>query len=183
MAEKTLQWGYQIAKAYMQEVPGRDALARAYRSLPSVADDARRYAQRILEGRTHLEIPPYRTLGLLTETDAAKVEGLLGRNVAGFDYAIDQYAPKHIVKEHGDPKAEAQRGQRPVTAADYTRLPALLKDPDRMADGGTSGVGRPVVKYEKKFGGETYVAAFEVRGQRKTLALQSMWIRVGAPPR
>lgn len=183
MAEKTLQWDYQLAKAYMQDIPNRDALARAYRSLPSVADDVRRYAQRILEGRTHLEIPPYRTLGLLTESHADEVKALIGREVAGFDFAIDQYAPKHIFNEHGDQKAEALRGQRAVTAEDYARLPQLLNDPDRIVEEGLSKVGHPVVRYEKKIGGEIFTAALEIRKQRRSLALQSFWIRPGASPR
>lgn len=72
LAQKSVKWEYTLAKAYMQGVPeaARDALARAFRALPSVADDIRRYAQRILEGRTALEIPPYRTMGLLTADDA-----------------------------------------------------------------------------------------------------------------
>lgn len=178
LAEKTQQWDYTLAKAYMQGVPERqrDALARAYRELPSVADDVRRYAQRIIEGRTHLDIPPYRTMGLLTSADAATAGGLKGIEVAGFDYALDASAVGHIKDRHGD-ATEGLRGQRPVTASDYSRLPAILNDPDSVDDGGVSDVGRPVVRYSKEIGGETYVAAFEVRPGRKMLALQSLWIR------
>ncbi|QRY97093.1 hypothetical protein JT366_07615 [Sphingomonas paucimobilis] len=41
-AGKVRQWDYQVAKAFMGEIPeaSRDALAAAYRRLPSVADDA-----------------------------------------------------------------------------------------------------------------------------------------------
>lgn len=175
MAEKTRHWPYELAKAYMQEVPNRDALARAYRGLPSVADDARRYAARILEGRTHLEIPPYRTLGLLTEADAARVQELTGKAVAGYDYAIDQYAPKHILNEHGDPKTEEPRGQRAITAGDYARLPRLLNEPERMWSDGDE------VLVEQTYGEERQVAVFEVLGKRQMLNLKSMRVIARRP--
>ncbi len=184
MAEKTLQWDYQLAKAYMQEVPNRDALAKAYRSLPSVADDARRYAQRILEGRSHLEIQPYRTLGLLTKADAACLQAQLGLEVSGFDYAVDPSAVRKILKDHGDPAKEATRGQVAVTSADYALLPQLLNAPDGpMQDVGASWKsGRPVVKLTKGFEGRELVTVWEVRSGRKSLALQSMWLLARRAP-
>ncbi|MHB1183387.1 MAG: PBECR3 domain-containing polyvalent protein [Desulfobulbia bacterium] len=174
MAEKTLQWDYSLAKAYMQEAPNRDALAKAYRALPSVADDARRYAEAAMAGR---EVGPYRTMGLLTGADAGKVAELKGLDAAGYDYALDASAVGHIRRKHGDVAGEGSRGQRAVTAEDYAGLPGMLNDPDRVEDGGLSDVGQPVVRYVKEIGGEIYTAAFEARKGRRMLSLISMWIR------
>lgn len=178
MAAKTQQWDYTLAKAYMQGMPDgvRDQLASAYRNLPSVANDTRLYAQRILEGRTHLDIPPYRTLGLLTSDQAATVQRLTGRDVAGFDLAIGRDAPLHIRGHHGDAASEALRGQRAIVAADYAHLPAIVDAPDAMEPAGLSDVGHPVVRFIKVIGGEKYSAAFELRTGRKMLALQSLWV-------
>jgi hypothetical protein len=182
MAAKTQQWDYSLAKSYMQGVPEsvRDRLATAYRSLPSVADDVRRYAQAALDGR---DVPPYRTMGLLTSADAKTVGGLTGARVDLFDYAIDQYAPRHILTGHGDAKSELARGQREVRVEDYALLPEMLNKPDLVEDGGVNKVGRKVVRISKEMDGETLTAAFEVRKKRRSLALQSMWIKAGAPPR
>ena len=61
MAQKTTQWEYTLAKSYMQGVPEsvRDRLARSYRGLSSVADDTRRYAQAVLEGRQVANTGPW----------------------------------------------------------------------------------------------------------------------------
>lgn len=185
MAAKTTQWEYTLAKAYMQNVPEsvRDTLARAYRDLPSVADDTRRYARRILQN-LDAEIPPYRTLGLLTEADAALVGELSGVTVDGFDYAIDASSVNHIEGHHGANGTDLLRGQRPVTAEDYASLPGLLNKPDSTRYVGKSKVGLPVVEIVKQFDDGTMVSVWEVRKGRKTVALQSMWIKVsGAPPR
>lgn len=177
LAEKTQQWEYTLAKSYMQSVPerSRDALAVAYRDLPSVANDARLYAQRALEAGA--EVAPYRTLGLVTNQQAALVRAGLGVDVRGFDFAIDPFAPKHIAKEHGDERTEALRGQRAITPADYMRLLPLLNAADRVwVEGGE-------VLFEKVFGDERQVAVFAPLAKRMMLALKSMRIYRKAPSR
>jgi hypothetical protein len=184
MAAKTLQWDYTLAKAYMQGVPEgvRDTLARAYRDLPSVADATRRYAARVLDGKTE-GLAQYHTLGLLTSEDARRVAGLKKLDVSGYDYALDRDAVGHVRIEHGEDAVEVRRGQRAVTAADYRRLPAILNAPDAVEDAGASRIGTPLVRFVKKFGAEEYVAVFGVRRGRRMLGLQTMWIRSGTPPR
>ncbi len=179
MAAKTQQWDYVLAKAYMQGVPDgvRDALAIAYRNLPSVATAARLYAQRILDGRAHLEIPPYVTLGLATSEQVATIAAATGVDVTGFDYAVDRSTVGHVQRKHGTPDAEAARGQVAVTATDYALLPALLNAPDWIEGGGLSDVGAPIVRAGKKIDGKLYVGVFEVRRGRKMLALLSFWIK------
>jgi len=172
-AEKTQKWEYSLAKAYMQNVPAgvRDDLARAYRGLPSVADSARQYAQRVLSGRTNVEIKPYMTLGLLTTSDAAKVKELIGVDVERFDYAMSPSAIRHIERGHGDAASEAGRGQRAVTAGDFENLPAMLNAPDSV----TANEG--IVLVAKAVRGEDVTAAFEVLSRRKMLSLKSMWVK------
>lgn len=156
MAAKTQHWDYVLAKAYMQGVPEaqRDALAQAYRALPSVAAETRLYAQRIIEGRTDLDIPPYRTLGLLTFGQARHISEALKRNASGFDFSIGRDAPLHIHGHHGNIAAEAARGQRAVTAADFARLPQIASHPDDIVPVGSSGVGHPIVRFIKRLTGK-----------------------------
>jgi len=174
MAKKTQQWDYSLAKAYMQDLPEskRDALVAAYRSLPSVADDLRRYAQAVLAGR---KVAPYRTMGLLSTDDVRKVKKLTGGAVDGFDYAVDMSAPRHIFKEHGNEAAEEQRGQRAITPADYGRLPQVVASPDSIVQDD----GKIIL--EKSFGEERQIAVFEILAKRKMLNLKSMRIIAKRP--
>ncbi|MBC7162705.1 MAG: phage head protein [Immundisolibacter sp.] len=179
MAAKTQQWEYTLAKAYMQDVPDtqRDALATAYRELPSVADDVRRYAQRAIAApQVPDAVAPYRTMGLLTSDQAAQVKAATGTDVGLFDFALDASTVLHVQDVHGDPATETPRGQVAVTAADYGLLPRILNAPDAIERDGSSNVGRGVMRFIKTIGGRRYVAAFEVRTKRKMLALQSLWI-------
>jgi len=183
MAQKTVQWPYTLAKAYMQTVPEsvRDALATSYRALPSVADDARRYAQAVLDGR---KVDEYRTLGLLTTAQSAQISQITNSEAVtskAFDWAFDASTVRKVLKDHGDDAAEAKQGQSGVTTDDYALIPQIISDPDKIEDAGKSDVGRPIVRVIKRIGDVTYVLAVEVRSGRQMLALQSMW-KVGRPP-
>lgn len=183
MAAKTQQWDYTLAKAYMQGVPAsvRDDLARAYRDLPSVADDARRFAARALAGNP--DAKPYLTLGLLTGESVAQVNIMTKLDVSSFDYALDASSIRHVRDGHGDAKGEALRGQKAVTAQDYARLPELLNAPDSVVYAGVSRMAkRPLVKMTKRIDGVEYVALFEIRTGRKMLALETFYARSAAKP-
>lgn len=178
MAEKTRQWEYELAKGFMQDLPEgvRDQLARSYRNLPSVADDTRRYAQRVLAA-TSADVPPYSTLGLLTTADAATVQSIKKLDVAGYDFAVDGYGIKHAHKHHGNDKTERARGQRGVVQNDYAKLPTIVNNPDTVEDAGVSDIGLPLLRYKKQIGGENYTAVFSVRKGRKMLALMTLYVR------
>ena len=183
MAQKTVQLPYTLAKAYMQNVPEpvRDALATSYRALPSVADDARRYAQAVLDGR---KVDEYRTLGLLTAAQSEQIAQLTQNDAVvskAYDWAFDAYTVRKVLKDHGDDAAEAKQGQTGVTIDDYALLPQIISNPDKIEEAGKSDVGRPIVRVIKHIDGVTYVLAVEVRSGRQMLALQSMW-KVGRPP-
>ena len=183
LAGKIGSWDYRIAKAFMEGVPEaqRDALAQAYRSLPSTADDVRRYAQRVYEPKPDLaELPPQRTLGLIPGDQAATIGKLIDREIAGYDFSIDQSGVGHVIGEHG-PGNETDKKQRAVDSADFARLPMVLQSPgsvtlsDKLSD-----MGETVIDYTKAIDGEEWHVRMAVRGKkRRTLALKTMFIVIG----
>jgi hypothetical protein len=191
VARKTVAWPYEAAKAYMADVPVhlRDMLAQAIRSQPETGEAARRYAERALGVRggqpvegAHVE--PYQTLGLLTSAEAETVAGLTGAESVRrelYDWTIGQYAPRHILKEHGDASTEAARGQRAPTAEDYARIQEIISAPDRIwTDDGET------VLMEKRFttadgSEERVVLVWGVLKKRRMLTLTSMRIYRRSP--
>ncbi len=141
-----------------------------------MADDLRRYAQRVLTDGA-AKVPQYRTLGLVTSAQAGRINTLTGLNVSGFDVAMDAHAVRHIHKRHGSEKTEAAHGQRAVTAEDYARLPAVIDAPDNIEDVGIGKLSRrQIVRYTKQMGAERWVVVAEIRGGRLTLALETLYI-------
>lgn len=174
-AEKIRNWDYQIGKGFMEGVPEamRDALAQSYRALPSVADDVRRYAQRVA-GLSEGVIEPLRTLGLVGPRQAAAIAGQLSDAAADaidlFDFALDEAAARAILRPR-----RMWQGERAVDPADFGALPSILEEPDRIEDAGAN-----MVRYVKIIGGERYIVVFGIDRVRRSLVLQQMLIeRVG----
>lgn len=179
-AKKIGAWDYQIGKAFMADLPDttRDALSQAYRRLPSVADDTRRYARRVLGEGGKAVIEPIRTLGMTTTEDIKMVQSMKQMDVAAYDWSIAQSDIHHIENRHGA-TAERQSDQVAVSIDDYALLPTIIAAPDLRADEGLSGTWQPVIRLEKTIAGLRYIALFEVRGgKRRTLALKTFYIKV-----
>lgn len=180
MAEKVRHWDYQIGKAFLDEIPpaARDAIGAAYRRLPSVADDVRRYAQRVLEKSGTVTIQPIWTIGPVPGEKATAFAGHLDADVAGYDLTLDPNAVAHVLTNHGDARAEARRGHQGVTAADYAMLPRIVNEGVWTAAGTSWRTGAPLVSITLRIGNLEYEATFERRKGRRTLGLSTFLIRV-----
>ena len=192
MAAKIRQWSHRIGKGFMDSLPAAraDALAQAYRRLPTTADDVRRYAQRGFENsqggdEDRAPLPPSQTLGRLTLWHSARVKAVTGKDIDGFDFSIDPSGVRHVVRHHADDAAERRRGQRGVTAADFAKLPAILDRPDliRAPTSTETGGAENLVEFVKTIEGERFVATMEVLRGRRSLALKTLRIHVGGEDR
>ena len=107
-----------------------------------------------------------------------KVRELTGSDVERYDFSIDRDAVRHVLKEHGNPKVEAARGQRAVTSADYALLPQLLSEADEVTEAGSSRTtGRKLVRFVWDRGFEQWEAVMEIRDAKRTLALTKLFVR------
>lgn len=176
MAGKTVNWPYAIARAYLDDFPEvqQDALSSAYRNLPSLMADLRRYAKAVQEGRN---VQPVRTMGRLTLSHRQRVNEVTSRDLKDYHFTVDASAVRHITSSHGG-ASEALRGQIPLSAETYALLPRILDRPDLIEEAGHTTVGLPVVRFSRRIGAITYTVAMEIRGKkRRMLAVQSMWGR------
>lgn len=175
LAAKIGNWDYRIGKAFMESLPTerRDALSKAYRNLPSTADDARRYAQRVWND----DPPklPNRTLGMV---DADQAESI-GGNSSLFDFSLTPQELAHVRREHGSAARERARGQRAVTPDDFAAIPSLLNAGVRPRQVGVSdGHMLPVFEIAVRRGSETYVMRWEYWAKRRTMSLLSFFVKV-----
>lgn len=174
-AAKIGGWDHQVAKAFMADVPAalRDALARSYRRLPSVADDTRRYARRVLGESGDAVVEEARTIGLLTSEEITTIEKLIGVRLDGYDLTLSRSAIGHIERGHGVAN-ETERTQRGVRTKDYARLVQVLAAPDKTSKGSEPNT----VVFSRRIDGELYVAVFEALGtKRKALTLKTFYIK------
>jgi hypothetical protein len=178
-AEKVRHWDHRVAKGFMEELPEgvRDALSRSYRALPSVADDARRYARRILGGTDGM-VEKARTLGLVP---TAQARTYTNTDLSLFDLAIDASAVRHIDAHHGTGSVEHARGQLAIAADDYAKLPTIVEHGTWATAPASRRSGEEAIQIVYRVGDVEYVTIWDVRRGARSLALKTFYVRVRAP--
>lgn len=179
-AEKIRNWDYRIAKAFMDDVPDAmaDALAASYRTLPSVADDARRAAQRVWDGAPDPE--KGRTLGLLTSDQAAAIATERQLDAARFDFSLSPDELRHVMAHHGEAGTELARGQRAIAPVDFAQLPGILSGGTLPRFVGMSrNRNQPVFEITRSIDGEDFVTRWEYWRKRRTMTLLNFFVRTG----
>jgi hypothetical protein len=54
----------------------------------------------------------------------------VGLNIEGYEHEISNYFIRHVLKNHGNEKKEAARGNLPIHGDDFDRIPSIIKEPD-----------------------------------------------------
>lgn len=116
------------------------------------------------------------SLGNISKTVSETVKTITGLNVDGYECIIDNFAIIHTILQHGNAAKEEKRGQIAVTLDYFEKIPMVIKNPDRITDGGTSKIGRRVIIYEKRVNG-VIIYVEEIRTKQKELAMLTMYIK------
>lgn len=83
---------------------------------------------------------------------------------------------RHTFKKHGNPKVEAARGQKAITAADYSEIREITSRPDHVVLGADSGNnGEPRIVFTKRIGADTYTYVGEIRRGKRRIDMVTMW--------
>lgn len=88
------------------------------------------------------------SMGNVPKQVAEAVKEITGLNVEGYECIIDNFAIKHTILQHGNATKEENRGQVAVTLDYFEKIPMVIKNPDRISDGGTTKIGRKIIIYE-----------------------------------
>lgn len=116
------------------------------------------------------------SMGNVTKPVAETVKEITGLDIEGYDCIIDNFAIKHTLLQHGNAVKEEKRGQVAVTLDYFEKIPMVLKNPNKISDGGTNKIGRRVIVYEKRVNG-VIIYVEEIRRKQKELALLTMYIK------
>lgn len=115
-------------------------------------------------------------LGVVSERLKKDADTLGLVDLSEFEHCVDNYGIKHALKEHGDNKREALRGQIAITENDFRNIPEILKDYDNISASKTRN-GRDAIVYSKKMNDGSIVYVEEIRTGKKRLSLQTMYKR------
>lgn len=128
----------------------------------NTTEAASMFAARVLVDRTVVE--PL-LLGFAEDVEA--ISKAANTDVTGYFVTLPSDVPKHVAASHG----HDGKGQRPPVPGDYDNVAQVLNDSDKVRSGGPSRNGNATVVANKKIGGETYRAVFEVLTGKKNRAL------------
>jgi len=89
-------------------------------------------------------------------------------------HVVDEDFVRKVLKDHGDPQAETERGNLPVTPDDFDLIPEVLAAPDSITkDQGKDG---PAMVFAKRFNGHMVYVATGPNKQGR-LRSKTMWKR------
>ena len=118
-------------------------------------------------------------LGKVPDRVAQKVLADTGVDIRGMGAMMNGNDVRHIMKDHGDPMAEAARGQVPVTPDDIARIPEVISAPDRViVSPETDSKGRTALVFEKQIG-DKYITIQGVSDGKHVLQTDTLYIRKG----
>lgn len=106
--------------------------------------------------------------------NAAAIARAAGFPVTGFTVVIENGTARHTMRHHGNPTAEAKRGQLAVTEDDLARSPQLLCEFDTVEPADPTKQGTVQVRLRKRIGTVDYEVFAEVRRSAKQIAFKTM---------
>lgn len=110
----------------------------------------------------------------ITPKEISVVAQYTNLELSGFEHIMEADNVRHIFKNHGNPKTEEKRGNIAITPQDFELLPEIVKNYDDIDVGEKSRFGNQRVIYSKVIGGTVY-CVIEIRKQKKTLSLKTMY--------
>ena len=106
--------------------------------------------------------------------NAAAIARAAGFPVTGFTVVIENGTARHTMRNHGNPAAEAKRGQLAVLEDDLARAPQLLCEFDSVEPAEPTKQGAVQVRLRKRIGTVDYEVFAEVRRSAKQVAFKTM---------
>ena len=121
-------------------------------------------------------------MGTIPDSAAQTILDSTGVDVAGYSAILPGDSVQHIVRNHGNERTEAARGNQAVIEEDIALIPQVISSPDSVVLSDRPDVlGRPVLLISKQIG-NTYVTAQAVTDGRHALTTNSLWIKKGKNP-
>jgi riboflavin synthase len=159
-----------VSKKVHQEISNKifdtyNELLKLQQEIILFVADARQ--QKSINKKMVIDIVSYKEIELLKK---------IGLDVTGFKRIMDYSAVRHILKGHGDPQKENERGQIAISESDFIFIPYITKHFSNIRFS-KNRIGLTVILYEYK--GENIIYYLEeVRTGKKELALSTMYKKI-----
>lgn len=113
-------------------------------------------------------------LGKVKDNISSKIKKITGINVDNRRHVLTDYDIRHMLKQHGNPKIENEKGQIAITKNDINKIPEILNNPDYITNGTNNKVGQ-TVRYIKEYSDNNTYVVEVVPEKSQTLIIKTMW--------
>jgi hypothetical protein len=111
----------------------------------AIQDIVKRIRSEEAEGISHPQEPLEKIkLGVVSPLIVENVRGI-GANIDGYGHEISNYFIRHVIKNHGSAKKEADRGNLPIRDDDFQRIPDIIEKPDYIIFGAKRNNGDRII--------------------------------------
>ena len=111
--------------------------------------------------------------GIVPKDLARKIKDVVDIETAGYNITLRSDEIRKIIKDHGNARKEAFRGQRGITKEDLLSIPNIIQSPDAIEDGGIYE-GKPAIQFRKTIHGRTVVVTYVSR-KHMDITVQTMY--------
>ena len=118
------------------------------------------------------------TLTKVNQKAANRIKEITGIDTLNRSERISASDIRHILKQHGDKKIEASKGQLAVTKTDLKKIPDVIVNFDRIEKGNVNknkNAEHKTVRFVKKYNNNTLYVVEVVPNKSKTLTIKTMW--------
>jgi putative DNA methylase len=114
-------------------------------------------------------------INVIDELEAEFLELKTGFKLLGYKRIIDKFSINHTLKNHGNVKTEALRGQIAITDEDFELIPKIIISKN-IIHTSKNNMGNDLILYEAIIE-NTFYYVEEVRKGRKELCMTTMYKR------
>ena len=114
-------------------------------------------------------------INVVDETEAEFLELKTGFKLLGYKRIIDKFSINHTLKNHGNIKTEALRGQIAITDEDFELIPEIMLSKN-IIHTSKNNMGNDLILYEAIIE-NTFYYVEEVRKGKKELCMTTMYKR------
>lgn len=112
--------------------------------------------------------------GMISDEIAAKIYCATGLSLNRYNCAIRPSEIRKVLKSHGNPIVEANRGQRAITNSDFRNIPIIVSEADEIRLSPKLFQGKAVIEFVKTIEGKTTVVSY-ISNKHYDLTVQTMY--------
>lgn len=115
--------------------------------------------------------------GMISNAISDKIYQATGLDLNKYNCTIRPSEVRKVLRSHGNPVVEAERGQRAITVSDFKNIPVIVSEADEIRLSPKLFQGKAVIEFVKTINGKTTIVSY-VSNRHHDLTVQTMYASI-----